>query len=630
MPRSVGYARKLTKRPVRELVEAVADARQKLSHGQRFRKDNREKTWEASERQYIGDHWFGTNTDDPTADFVVVNMSFSTVNTIVPYVTASDPQFLVSPYSGNATVKNAALQKALLNRQWRSRKISGNKHLADVTVDAIIYGDGWGKAGYSIIERRVNEDDYADIAELWVARINPWDVWIDPTSDGLHNARWVCQRILIPRRELEESNEYKNVHIENVNYGARSEEIDRSPLDSARFVEEILDGSEYAILYEFTDLVNKTVITFSDGDLPLRWVEDIGESMLVQMGNYRLPNSPYHMGELEQLWKLQVELNKTRSQMITHRRRNVQKFFARENALEQPAIDALKSSIVNDVVFVKGDAPLDSLVAAAEVPTISADAYNISDVIQRDIYEISGVNEYLRGATPEIRRTATEATIIEGASNIKTQNKLRMVEGAARELGTLLLGIARDVYPQTDYDEVQLFLTGREADAVARATAGAEIAALMDSGAPQEEIGAARASFDTGVAQDVTMTPDPDMWEGEYEVEVEQSSTELRNPQLREQKYREMATEMVAMYPALVQAGIPVNLKRFLELWFEQAQVDDVDALFEAPPMPMAPPMGGAEAPGAPQIPGQPPAIAPNPLDMGVLSAENTGAMPPA
>jgi hypothetical protein len=266
------------------------------------------------------------------------------------------------------------------------------------------------------------------------------------------------------------------------------------------------------------------------------------------------------------------------------------------------------------------------------VPQLSADIYNVSDVIQRDIYEISGVNEYLRGATPEITRTATEATIIEGASNIKTQHKLRMVEGAARELGTLLLGIARDVYPQTDYEELQLFLTGREAEAITRASVGEDIAGMMGSGVPQPEIDAYRQGFGA-MNMDVQMSPTPDMWEGEYEVEVEQSSTELRNPQMREQKYRLIATEMIAMAPVLMQMGVPLNPKRFIELWMEAAQIDDVDALFEPlamPPMMGAPGAVGAPTDGAANQAGLPPMQPPNVAEMGMLGAGNTGMLPPA
>lgn len=623
----------LKKRPAAKWLEAVDLARQKLVAGQNYRSQMRERTWQQSERQYEGDHWSGAYVDDLGADLITVNMSFSTVNTIVPYVTASDPNFLVSPYSGDASVRNAMLQEALLNRMWRSRKLAGNRHVTDQTVDALIYGDGWLKVGFNINERRVSEQDYAEIAELWVQRVSPWDVWIDPTSDGLHNARWIAQRLLIPKATLQADKTYKNTHDDNVSFSAHTDTATSGKDDSVRFAQEVFDGSEYAVLYEFTDLVARTAITFSDGELPLRVVEDIGDALWVQMSNYRIPNSPYHMGELEQLWALQRELNKTRTHMINHRARNVQKFLVRDGVLEPAAIAALRSNIVNDVVFVKGTEPLENMIQPAQVPGLQADVYNISDLVQRDIYEISGVNEYLRGATPEIRRTATEATIIEGASNIKTQAKLRMVENAVKEAGFLLLGIARDVFPLTAYDEIQLFLTGRQAESVGKAVLGDEINQLMGQPSPDmAQVGALQAQL-AGPPQDLAISPSPDIFVGEYEVEVEQASTEMRNPQMRFEKARSLAGEAVAMAPALMQFGVNLNLKRFLELLYEAASIDDIDALFlpgpggvPAPTPPMGQPATG-QPPGPPPG-GMPPQQAGPPQEL--IDALNSGMMPPA
>ncbi len=615
------------------MLDAVNDAKAKLDVGKNYRRTERETVWEQSERQYGGDHWPG-GKGDPYEDLISVNMSFSTINTITPYTLGSDPQFIISPYSGDASQRNAVIQQAFLNRLWRSRKLAGNRHLRTATEDALIYGDGWLKVGYDIKTKRVEEDDYAEVAQLWVARSDPWDVWLDPTADGIHNARWVCQRLRMTKAELEANSAFKNVDETNVNYMVTVDDLKRKH-DRATVVEATFDGSQFADLYEFWDLVAMRSITFSEGPLPVRWIDDIGEVFMVQLANYRIPNSPYHMGELEQIWALQVELNKTRSQMATHRRRNAAKILAKRNALTPEAISALQSSVTNAVAEVDGDGPLDQIVHALQLPNLSADSYQMSEVIQRDIYEITGVNEYLRGATPEIRRTATEASIIEGASNIKTQHKLRMVENAARECGALLLAIARDVFPQTDFEEMQLFLTGREAEAITRADAGSNIAALMDSQDPEADIEGQveEQMLRTQTPEDVMVTPSPDVWVGEYEVEVEQASTELRNPVMREQKYRQMFMDLINVVPILGQMQVNLNVKRLLELWFEAAQIDDVEALFEGMPMmPQMPQMGmmGGEAEMAPGMEGMPPPMGAEVADMGMLDASNTGAFPAA
>ena len=627
MPSWVGYPKKLSSKPAQELIEAVADARTKLTFGQEFRQNNRESTWERSEDQYAGNHWNHTPVPDDTMDLITVNMSFSTVQTIVPYATGSDPTFVVEPYSGEATIRNAKIQQAFLNRLWRSHEISGRQELETATVDFLIYGDGYLKVGYDIVEERITEDgDTAEIAKLWVSRINPWDLWIDPTADGIHNARWVCQRLRMTRDELENNPAYRNVDERNVNYAAAERDYNER---REQLEDDVYDGSEYATVYEFYDLVKMRLLSFSSGNLPIRVVEDIGGAPIAQLGNYRIPNSPYHMGELEQLWSLQEELNLTRSQMVTHRRRNVQKYFARKDSLDDSAVDALLSAVTNDIVWVGGDEPLDSLVKPAQVAPLQGDAYNMSQTISADIYEISGVNEYLRGAAPEIRRTATEASIIEGASNVKSQFKLRQVERVAQDVGTMILRTAAEVYPRTDFEEMQLFLTGREAEMVQKADLGQTAADMLQQGASTDEIGAMLGGEE--IQSDILISPTPEIWKGRYEVLVEQASTELRNPIMREQKYRDMFERLLPAAPTLMQLGVAVNIKRLLELWFEAAGIDDIDAMFD-PRMIQAMQAQAQQAEGGEVAPGQAegePAVGNAQAPQDAVTSENSGTMPP-
>lgn len=607
----------------KEWTEAVLRAKQKLEVGRSHRRATREDLWVRSEEQYEGNHWYETN--DESSDLIVVNMSFSTVNVIMPYMTGNDPKFLVIPYSGNATQRNAAIQQALLNRQWRSRKLAGRKHSTDAAWSYLVHGDGFLKAGYNIIDKRNDEGDYVEVAQLWVASVSPWDIYIDPRSDGLHNARWVCQRLWLTKDEVEEDNRYSNKSDTNVAYTPASEGHRESKDTDTEtgMTEEVHDGSEYAQLYEFYDLVKRQMIVFSAGEYPLQVVEDIEQAPIAQLPNYKIPNSPWHMGELEQIWSLQQELNKTRSHLITHRRRNVAKLFAKRQSLKQDAIDALQSPIVNDVAFVDGEVPLDDLVKPLELPNLSADVYNVSSIMQEDIYEITGVNEYLRGAGPDIRRTATEASIIEGASNIKSQFKLTQIEETTREIGAILLGIMADVFPQTEYDELQLYLSGRDAEAVKREDIGQQMAEAEGDSDMMAELQAQMEQ-----PADAIVSPSPDIFEGEYEVEVESHSTELRNPVLKEQKAREMVEIIMSMAQILPQFGVNINYVRLFEDWFEKAGIDDIEGLLEGAgqPTPSAgmPPPAGA-GPGA-LSPGMPPPSLQDPSLMGMLGPDNTGA----
>jgi hypothetical protein len=218
----------------------------------------------------------------------------------------------------------------------------------------------------------------------------------------------------------------------------------------------------------------------------------------------------------------------------------------------------MRSAITNDVIKVETNEPIQNIIQAITPQPLSADSYAIDDRLRADVNEITGVNEYLRGVPQNISRTATEASIIEGATNIRTRHKLLQVETAARQAGQILLDIIRDVLPTTEFEEMTMFVTGREAERLNRA-----------SGNDPE-------------AGDVLLTPNPEVFDGRYRVEVERGSTELRNPQVRAQQLMSMVQLMMGATEVLTQYGIPFNLKRLLEMWFEAEGIKDVDALFES------------------------------------------------
>jgi hypothetical protein len=557
MPETIGYNRnqKLGKKLSKAMLEKLSKANDNLMRGQRYRQQQRESQWDDSYSQYMGENEWRYSSDDKTADLVNINISFSTINTLVPFVADENPKFLITPESGDANPENAALLQAFLNRMWRSKDFEGQVYVSEATFDYLLYGDGYLKAGYEIVDRPTYDvegdpigEGRVEAARFFVERVSPWDVWIDPYSEGLHNARWVCQRITLPAKELQKDKRY--VFTKDIE-GSEIDDENSSSEDRQRLQE--TEG--YVTIYEYYDLVENFMLTFlSGGSRAIRYIEHI-VCPLVQLHNYRIPNSPYHMGELEQVSSLQNELNKTRSQMMTHRRRNVQKWMVRTHAVDEEGLEAMRSSKVNDIIPVKGTDPFDSLIAPVATQPLSADSYNIEAQIRADMNEITGVNEYLRGMPQGISRTATEATILEGATNIRTRHKLLQIETAARQLGQLELDIVQDVLPTTDFEELSIYVTGREA----------------------ERLG--RMQGEEGV-QGGVLTPVPELFEGRYAVDVERGSTELRNPQIKSQKLREMVALVGGMMPLMMQLQIPFDFQELLELWLEAEGIEDVDSLF--------------------------------------------------
>ncbi len=626
MPSTIGYSKRVGKNVSREKLEGVERANRLLTFAEDF-KQKRTRIWRNNERRYMGYLWASA---EGTEDLISVNLTFSTINTIVPFITGGETNYLVEPYSGDSNSTLAKYQQVYLNRLWRSHQFNGQPTLRAAAYDSLLYGDGFVNVTWDIVTKdrrdadgKVLEGQGRDVVEFDIQHISPYDVFIDPTASDLVGARWYIIRHIMPLSALKADKRFGNTsELE----ATESELYAEDGRLHAMEAEASRNGAEdYIVVYDLYERDFRRLVTFvRNSDLPLRWIEDV-ESSLVQLKNHIIPNMPYGMSEVEQVASLQDELNKTRSQMITHRRRNIAKILYRENQLSTEALDALESADIMRGVPIKGNEPFDDLVSVLQAQPLSSDFYNVSDIIRNDIFEITGVNEYLRGSLPDQSRTATEASIIEGGSNVKIRHKLRLVEEAARQVGQLVLDIAREAYQATDFEEMSIYLTGKEAEQV-----------LRSSGADVYD--------EQGVAMDAKLNPVPAIFKGRYEVFVEHGSTELRSPQFNEQRYKELFMILTQTAPVLQQFGVMVDLKRVLELWLESIGVDDINSIFQNPAANMDPQIQallqqfggqgqpGQEAPGETRVPGlnqqqgapnnfgaQPPQAAPSPANSGML-----------
>jgi len=539
--------------------DEVRKARDLLAAGQEFRQE-RQKAWKKSTRQYEGKHWSVTQLQDTTADLTVVNVSFGTVNTILPNITGQEPHFSVQPFSAEATETNASKQESFLNRLWRHQPVGAQEALRGATFDQVVKGDGYMKVTWSILERvRGAADQLVEYAEVKVDKVSPWDIWIDQYADSMNDARWIAHRVWFTREQVEADDRFKIP--KDFSFTDRRDSEEDGGIDHANANQPDGEEHQWVEMIEFYDIFNETLLTFpknsgSPTDLPWQAVDGI-TCPIVQIGGYQLDFSPYHMSDLEQIHGLQQELNKTRSELMTHRRRNVAKNFVKIEALTEEAKDAMMSPTVGEFIPLKTDQPLESIVRPMQLAPIASENYASSSQIQDDIREITGVTEYQRGTAPDITRTATEASMMDASANAKLQAKLSRVEEASRRAGVLILGIAAAVYPQTDVDEMAMWIGGDDARRTTDLAIGDQAAQMAEQG---DMAGAAEVSSMTGTMGSAILTPNEEMFVGEYEVLVTTGSTEYRNPKIREEKYEKLFFSLLEAYPVLQQAGVNVDL----------------------------------------------------------------------
>lgn len=487
----------------------------KIAVAKRWRREESyDDTWRRLIDLYRGRHYEDLSDEDR----LLVNISFSTVNVIAPAVAVNYPKIAVNARRPNDAPK-AIITEAVINYWWKHFEVRPEFRRA--VKDFLVVGHGWLKVGYRYVEEEdiQGEGDYSDAQvegnqvtptiivtedRPFVERVSPFDVFVDPDATSERDATWIAHRVRRTLKDVKSDKRYAKIARDNLNATSWG----RYPDDPSR--REIKDSEEgYVEIWEYYDTVKRTMCVFAEGCdhflvKPMVMPYAFGHPF-VMIRNYDVPDHFYPLGDLEAIEPLQRELNATRTQMMNHRKRYARKYLFKESAFDSDGRDALESDYDNTMVPVVSDEPLTNVVAPFPAVVTPPEFYRQSDMIEADINMVSGVSEYLRGSLPEIRRTATEAAIVQDAANARAADKLATIEQAIAKVAYRLVALA------------QQFMTGEQ------------VARIVGS---------------NGEAAWITF--DSDYIAGEFDFEVEAGSTAPVNESFR----RQMALQMVdAMAP---------------------------------------------------------------------------------
>ena len=580
--------------------------------------------WRRMNDLYRGKHWPRTTA---TQDLVAVNLAFSTINVISPSVSVNYPKVIVSP-NKEENQDRATFVEAVINYLWRHHDF--RKPFQRSVKDFLIFGHGWLKVGWKFVEQErqlgdaerdemfqtaVTEMDTVALEDPFMAgelpddsqiaadipttsmtvvedqpfvdRVSPFDMFVDPEATCMEDAKWIAQRIVRSLDEAKKDKRYKASARKNLSADSLLNPVfgttDRQ--EQERF---LLD-EERTVVFEFYDIENNTmaVIPQSGAEFlvdPAPMPYAYGQPF-VMMRNYDVPDYFYPMGDLESIESLQLELDKTRSQLVNARKRYARKYLFHERSFGPEGREALESDQDGRLVpVVDENKSLHEVVIPMPQTPLSADVYNFSAIIEEDINTVSGVSEYARGQMPEIRRTATEASIIADAGNARAADKLATVELAIAQIGRRVIQL------------MQQFMTGEQ------------MAQVADKGG---------SLFVLYARDDIT---------GEYDFTVEAGSTQPMNDTIRKQQAVSLLNAMAPLVGTVID---PAALAKHVLMNGFGIKDPDKFMMQQQPQQPVGPegaPPGGA-APGAGPGAGQMPPGIPMGQPEGAFSP--TGGVPP-
>jgi hypothetical protein len=566
-----------------------------LARSKRWRRDEGyDDLWHRMVDLYRGKHLNFLGAEDK----MVVNVAFATKNIIAPSVAVNNPKFTVEPRKPE-TAPQAVHAQELLNYIWRSNKYK--RPFRRAVDDFLICGHGFLKVGYKFVKEEVTfggTGDYGDDGEgvadrdpqmpgnvesevrvvddrPFVERISPFDMFVDPDARNMEEIRWICQRVRRPVADVRVDERYNAKVRKNVSPTMRSRFDDEDSRGGTHGVDGTnVPGSAdngFVDVWEWYDVKRHTMCVFADSSVdgfliaPRRMDYSFGHPFLM-LRNYEVPDFFYPLGELEAMEPLQYELNETRTQMFNHRKRFARKWLYDEDAFDDKGLAALESDEDNTMVPVLPGHKLAESIAPMPAEGTPPEFYNQSDLIQSDIDNVTATSDYARGNLPEIRRTATEAAMIQDASNARAADKLALIEEFLSEVGMRIVQLC------------QQFMTG---DLVYRVVGM------------------------TGMEQ-TWVVGDPSWIQGEFDFEVEGGSTQPRNESFR----RQAVNQLVDAIAPFVGAGV-IDMSQLAMHVLHEFGVRQPEKFI----MQMAPPGMPGMPPGAPGAP---------PMDPGAMPPEQT------
>ena len=556
--------------------------RKRVEHAIKWRKDAKyDEKWAKFLKLYASQYEYAELGG--YQDVIAPNLVYSTVNIIVPSIVVNYPKITVTARK-EQDVARAMTVEAMSNYNWVRYNVHEEVKL--VIRDFVMFGHGIAKVTWSFNEEEIEldrdeyrmtvqqaldemisarneaermglgvtfptEDEVISSAPTTkmvvvadhpsVERVSPFDIYVDPDATRFKNARWIAQRMYVP---LE-------VAKKNEDWNPRARKKLKSDQDTTFDGEERGKASEFVVVWEYYDLIEGTMCVFADGcdefliepdETPLPF-----KHPFVFAQNYVVPEKLYPIGDVEAVVPLQMELALTRTQMINDRKRSRRMYMYKPDEIGPDGLEALMSADDNAMIPVAYDGPLGDVLAPVQTTPLPPEFYNQTAMIMDDVNLTTGVNEYQRGTVSEIRRTATEASMIQDMANARSADKLALIELFISELARRTVQLAQE------------FLT-------------------------TEQI--ARIVGDDGVT---TWVPfDRESIEGEFDFQVEAGSTRPIN----ESQKRQSAMQLMDAMSPFISMGI-ANPAKIAEMVLRDGfGIKNPELYLQAPPPPMDP-MGG-------------------------------------
>jgi hypothetical protein len=438
---------------------------QRLERSRKWRQPEEEK-WKRYIRFAKGKFFDqATNTDQ-----IAVNLVHPHIRIIIPSIYSKNPDIMVVARQ-KKWVEQAKVMERLL--RYLIHELGLKEEMKTCLLDAILIGHSWMKTGYQTdfekedteqpLVKKVfdqlkaalsgDQSGYSEestyylqpderiVSERpWALRVSPFDVTVPALSSNRHDLPWISHMTVRRLQDVKDTPYFKNTSdlkpssratevLLNRSGKARraAESYSSDPMDEYVIIEEIWDCSEgciYTLAEDHPDAleVKPNEYTFLDSRHPFE-----------MLGFNFIPDVFYPLSEIEP-WEPQLhELNDIRTQQCIHRKRYNRRYVYVEGEFTPAALEQLQNGEDGALIPTTAEDARAAVVPVqdANLPT---DVYQTEQNIKRDITTIGGITDYQRGSAAQGAKSATEASIVEAHSNLRSEERLDVVSTFAQRI----------------------------------------------------------------------------------------------------------------------------------------------------------------------------------------------------
>lgn len=420
---------------------------QRVDDAQRFRKDKLTENVKRHLNLYKGNHW-GAQSHFRNRDLVTVNITFPTVRNQVPNYYIHDPKWVIRPRDERSLIQ-APIAENVMNYIWR--EIGAKRQMRLSIYDVLIFGHAIMEVGHrfetdvvKVKKERIFYNEYIRKDMPYIRRISPVRFLFDVKADydPLINAEWCGKEVFKSIKDVKRDPGLKNTRDLEAN-------LKNDEHQALKYGEDVVK------LIEIHDRKNLKLLLFAEGyDRPLREIDHPYMDETLEGYNFEwlqfnhVPDEPFGISNVSLIEDQQQELNRTRTQMFTHRRRvSNRRYIYDEGSIGDRQIQKLEDAEGGAMV------PVGSIdrIKPLEDARLSFDVPGIESVIKQDIRELTGLPASQFGVISDRRRPATELNQVEGARVNRTLDNRNLVDDFTNNIGRKLLQII-----QSNMDRAQV------------------------------------------------------------------------------------------------------------------------------------------------------------------------------